>query len=122
MGSMPDCAILVRSGREIVAVNDQAKHLFGYTSEQLIGQPIETFVPHRFSQTHPRQVDGFFRDPRPIAIGVRKDLYGRHKDGREIPVEIGLTPIELDDVMLVLAMVRDISARVHAAEKNKIAH
>jgi signal transduction histidine kinase len=50
-------------------------------------------------------------------MGVGRDLYGRHKDGSEFPVEVGLNPIETEDGIKVLSAITDISARVKASQK-----
>jgi light-regulated signal transduction histidine kinase (bacteriophytochrome) len=44
-------------------------------------------------------------------MGAGRDLYGRRRDGTDVPVEIGLNPIETDEGMCVLASVVDIGAR-----------
>jgi signal transduction histidine kinase len=50
-------------------------------------------------------------------MGVGRDLFGRHKDGSEFPVEVGLNPIETEDGIKVLSAITDISARVKASQK-----
>jgi light-regulated signal transduction histidine kinase (bacteriophytochrome) len=50
-------------------------------------------------------------------MGAGRDLFGRRKDGSELPVEIGLNPIETDEGLFVLASVVDISPRKHAEEE-----
>jgi len=50
-------------------------------------------------------------------MGVGRDLFGRHKDGSEFPVEVGLNPIETEDGIKVLSAITDISARVKASKK-----
>jgi light-regulated signal transduction histidine kinase (bacteriophytochrome) len=50
-------------------------------------------------------------------MGAGRDLFGVRKDGTEIPVEIGLNPIETDEGLFVLASVVDIGARKRAEEE-----
>jgi len=44
-------------------------------------------------------------------MGAGRDLHGRHKDGREIPVEVGLNPIDTEEGTLVLGSIIDITGR-----------
>ncbi|MDH4185746.1 MAG: response regulator, partial [Nitrospira sp.] len=56
------------------------------------------------------------------AMGAHRDLFGLHKDGREIPVEIGLTPLVTTDGPHVLASIVDITARKQAEQLLQQAH
>jgi PAS domain S-box-containing protein len=113
----PNAIILVNQKGTIALVNAQAEILFGYSREELRGQSIETLVPARFRGAHPGHRAAFFADPTTRAMGVGRDLYGLHKDGREIPIEIGLNPIETNDGRMVLSSIIDISERKWAEEE-----
>jgi PAS domain S-box-containing protein len=112
--SAPNAIILVGGGGLITMVNSQTEKLFGYSREELVGGPIELLVPERFRAGHPMQRDSFFARPSVRSMGAGRDLYGRRKDGREFPVEIGLNPIHSDEGPLVLASVIDITERKRA--------
>jgi len=115
--SVPHGVVMVDGSGEIVFVNRQTERLFGYAREALLGQPIERIVPTRFRERHPEFRATYFADPQARAMGAGRDLFGRRKDGTEIPVEIGLNPIETDEGLFVLAAVVDISARKRAEEE-----
>jgi hypothetical protein len=102
-----------RSGR-IVLVNREIERLFQYSREELLGRPLEMIIPERFRYSHPESRDAFFREPSVRAMGAGRDLYGRRKDGADIPVEIGLTPVATEEGILVLAAVVDITQRKRA--------
>jgi PAS domain S-box-containing protein len=68
-------------------------------------------VPQRFRVHHPGLRETFFAGARPRPMGAGRDLYGLKKDGSELPVEIGLNPIETDEGSMVLAAVVDITER-----------
>jgi len=115
--SAPHGVVMVDGSGEIVFVNRETERLFGYAREALLGQPIERIVPTRFRERHPEFRATYFTDPQVRAMGAGRDLFGRRKDGTEIPVEIGLNPIETDEGLFVLASVVDISARKRAEEE-----
>lgn len=110
----PSGVVMVDDAGTIVLVNRETERLFGYGREELLGHSIEKLVPGQFRAEHPSFREGFFARPQRRAMGAGRDLFGRRKDGTEVPVEIGLNPIETDEGMFVLASVVDISARKHA--------
>jgi PAS domain S-box-containing protein len=113
----PHAMILVNQKGTITLVNVQAERLFGYAGEELVGQSIDILVPARFREAHPGHRAAFFADPKIRPIGVGRDLYGLHKDGCDIPIEICLNPIETKDGRMVLSSIIDISERKRAEEK-----
>lgn len=115
--SSPNGLLMVGSDGKIVLINREIERLFGYAREELLGQPIERLVPDRTRVGHPILRDGFFANPQVRAMGAGRDLFGRRKDGREVPVEIGLNPMETDEGLFVLASVVDITQRKQAEEE-----
>jgi PAS domain S-box-containing protein len=113
----PNAMIMVNSNGRIVLVNSQTEKVFGYPRDQLIGQGIETLVPQRFRSDHPGHRAAFFRDPVSRPMGVGRHLYGLRRDGTELPVEIGLNPIETAEGTFVLAAIVDITERKRAEER-----
>ncbi len=96
---------------EIVLVNSRMAQLFAYRPEELIGQTIEILVPERFRVKHSEYRRKFHQEPDIRPMGTGRDLYGLRKDGGVFPVEIGLSPIQTPDGLLVLAAISDISQR-----------
>ena len=107
----PNGMILVSQDGTILLANAQAEQLFGYERDELVGERIETLVPDRFRGLHEKDRRQFLARPETRPMGRGRDLYGRRKDGREIPVEIGLSPIAAAEGVLVLASIIDISER-----------
>jgi len=114
--SSPSGLLMIDAEGRIVLVNREVERLFGYSREELLGRPIETLVPERFRGSHPDSRSGFFRSPSVRAMGAGRELFGLRKDGSEIRVEIGLTPVATQDGLFVISSVVDISARL-AAER-----
>ena len=92
--SAPNGIVMVDQSGKIVLVNAQIEKSFGYSREELLGQPIEILVPERYHQHHSSYRAGFSANPTTRPMGVGRDLFGRRKDGNEFPVEIGLSPLE----------------------------
>ncbi|MBL8445915.1 MAG: PAS domain S-box protein [Zoogloeaceae bacterium] len=117
----PDAIVVVdRSGR-IVLVNSQTEKLFGYSRAELIGEAIEILVPAADRGRHTAQRNAFIAQPSVRPMGSAKDLFGRRRDGSEVPVEISLSPMHAPDGVLISAAIRDISERREAQEALRIA-
>jgi hypothetical protein len=113
----PSGMIVVDPSGTIILVNREIERLFGYSSEELVGQLVEILIPERFRGHHPAYRKGFLAHPQARPMGAGRDLYGRRKDGSELPVEIGLNPIPIEGGHLVLSSIVDISARRELEER-----
>ncbi len=116
----PDGIVGVSPSGEIVLVNQQAEALFGYSREEMIGEPVEMLVPGRFRDVHPGHRDGYFEEPRPRGMGAGVELYAVRKDGTEFPVEISLSSIETEEGVIATAGVRDISDRAESEREKAL--
>jgi len=119
--SVPNALVMSDQNSKITLVNTMVEKLFGYNREELIGQPVDILVPQRFQKNHPQFREGFLHEPQSRAMGAGRDLYALKKDGTEMPVEIGLNPIQTDQGLQVLSAIVDITER-KTTEKALEAH
>ncbi len=107
--SAPDAVVIADDGGRIAMINSQAEELFGYSREELLGEPIETLLPERFHERHVSHRAGYLLDPKLRRMGAGLDLVGHRRDGSEFPVDVALSTSETEEGRLVIAFVRDIT-------------
>jgi two-component system sensor kinase FixL len=107
----PNAMIMVNQEGQITLANQQAEKTFGYPREELLGRPIEMLVPERLRSGYRDFRHDYLCDPQARPMGAGRELFGRRKDGSEVPVEIGLSPIHTSNGPLVLASIVDITER-----------
>jgi len=110
----PDPIVTVEPNGEIVMVNRQLERVLGYGSEELIGQSVETLLPEPLRGRHVRHRNDYFGNPQARPMGVGLELVARCKDGRELPVEISLSPVQTTEGAFVTAVIHDVSERKKA--------
>jgi two-component system NtrC family sensor kinase len=107
----PDAILVVDQDGRLLRVNAQAERIFGYARGEVVGQPLEIFIPERLRAAHVGHRTGFARQPRTRDMGLGMELIGRRKDGTEFPVSVALAPVVLDDRPGVIAIARDVTAQ-----------
>lgn len=117
--SAPVGMMLVDASGRIVMLNARLEQTFGYSREELLGQPAEVLLPARFRAQHAVSRGTYFSEPRVRKMGSTLEFSGERKDGREVPLEIGLSPVQTPQGLLVLSSVVDISERKRAREQQQ---
>lgn len=113
----PTGMILADAAGQIVLVNRQVEVMFGYDRLELIGRSVDTLVPERFRARHPDLRKEFDDAPSVRAMGAGRELFGLRRDGTEVPIEIGLNPIETAEGRFVLTSIVDITERKRGEEE-----
>ncbi|MGN6605386.1 MAG: PAS domain-containing sensor histidine kinase [Jatrophihabitans sp.] len=106
----PDAVVVVGRGGRIDRINARAADLFGWSPDDLVGQPIEALVPAELHEVHRRQRDGFLSAPHTRPMGAGLSLEAARRDGTTFPVDISLSVLPtVDGSPVVIAVVRDMT-------------
>lgn len=115
--AIPDALLVADKAGKIAFVNTQLVKLFGYPRHELIGCPLDKLMPEQFRHAHPLHVAGYVKAPHIRPMGDCSGFYGLRKTGEEFPVEIYLSPLYANDVMFIMAAIRDITRRKQLEEE-----
>ena len=113
----PNAIVLVDKQGCIAMVNRQAEQLFGYSREELLSQPLEILLPTSLRESHVPLRQDYQKKPEPRRMGNNRELFGQHRDGSLIPLEVGLSPLRGGEDALVQAVIIDISERKAADQR-----
>jgi PAS domain S-box-containing protein len=111
LDTAPDAMFVFAPDGTIAFANVQTERLFGYSRAELVGQSLDLLIPERFRARHQHHVDRYRASPGTRAMGSGLELYGRRKDGTEIPIEVSLSPVRSATGTSVSVAIRDITER-----------
>ncbi|MFT3682171.1 MAG: PAS domain-containing sensor histidine kinase [Ferruginibacter sp.] len=108
--------ILTNGEGKIILVNPAAERIFNYTRDEIVGRPVEVLIPMRFQHNHSAMREGFYHNPQNRSMGHGRNLFGKRKDGSEIPVEVSLSFYKQEEELFVIAFIVDITERKQIEE------
>ena len=111
LDSLPDAMVIIDASGKILFANAQVEALFGFKRDDIVGGPVEVLLPERFRQRHVRHRSGYTDNVRVRPMGMGLDLFATRKDGSEFPVEISLSPLTVNEDVVVAAAIRDVTQR-----------
>jgi two-component system sensor histidine kinase UhpB len=123
LDSAPDAVVVIDAAGTILQWNREAEAIFGWTAGEAIGRTLSgTIVPPQYRERHERGLaqlsggGGRVREGAGLA-NQRIEITARHRDGREFPIELTVTPIRRGGRRWFSAFMRDLSERHRAEEQ-----
>jgi PAS domain S-box-containing protein len=113
----PDGIVLADGDGRVVSWNSAAQQLFGYTQEEILGQPLTIIMPTRYQEDHLRGLEVVKATGGSLQTGRTIELYGLRKDGSEFPIELSISTWKSRGQMLSCGIIRDITLRKEAEAK-----
>jgi len=108
-----DAIITVDQAHRIRFMNASALRMFGWTAEDIVGQPLDLLLPESIRAKHHSYLDAFQRSPiRARTMQERSEVRGVRRDGEEISVQISIAKVSLESGVETTAILRDVSDTV----------
>ena len=111
LDAAPDGIVITDADGVIRLVNPHAERLFGYAPGELLGQAIEILVPDSARRVHVAHRRGFAERPTTRRMGTGLKLMARRKDGKDVPTEISLSPLDTPEGRFTVSAIRDVTER-----------
>jgi len=103
--------LIVNSSGKILLANPKLAEMFGYQDNELDGLVVEKLIPSVLAHRHEQYRNDYMKNPVRRPMGKNMSLHGKHKTGKEFPIEISLSYYNSNNALFVIAFIIDISDR-----------
>ena len=108
----PEAVIVIDDNHNIAHFNQAAERIFGYTSAEMTGHPLDLLLPPEVRGIHAQHIEEFSKAPEDFRLmDERKEVFGVRKDGSRFPATASLSKLEIDGSRVFVAMLHDITER-----------
>ncbi len=106
-----DGIVTINSTGYIQSFNPSAERMFGYQEKDIINKNFNLLIPESYHEKH--DVNSYLRKYKRTQlkniIGFNQEIVGLCKDGSTLPLDLGITEVQLDNETFFTAFVRDLS-------------
>jgi PAS domain S-box-containing protein len=121
--SAMDAIITVDQQQRILLFNAAAERVFGYPASEVIGSPLERFLPTRFRSVHRAHVEHFgATGVTNRKMGDRMALAALRADGEEFPIDASISQTIVGGEKVYTVILRDITERRRAEKEIEHSH
>lgn len=109
-----DAIISIDEHLRITLFNHGAETIFGYSSAEAIGKPLDILLPERFRPGHAGHIHRFSvlgTESRRMGERREMEIFGLRKSGEEFPAEASISKLEIEGERTFTVVLRDITAR-----------
>lgn len=120
LDSAMDAIITIDEQQRIRFYNRSAEEIFGWSRQEILGQPLELLLPQRFRPDHGRHIELFGQTGVTTRqMGSLNVIYGLRANGDEFPLEASISHLEIPGGKLFTVILRDISKRLKAEQEHE---
>jgi len=106
----PDAIVSVDEEHRIVVFNNGAERVFGYSSEEVLGQQLDLLIPEALRAVHREHRDGFFASEKVCTMAhMRPEITALKKNGEVFPATGSIAKSMAKGKTIVTAILHDIS-------------
>jgi two-component system NtrC family sensor kinase len=118
LGMGEEAIISIDEAQNIILFNWGAEKIFGYSSQEVLGKPLDILIPARFAEVYDSHIKSFaMAGDNARRMEERSDIFGRRKDGTEFPAEASIWKLGRDGEETFSVLLRDVTERKKAEDK-----
>ena len=116
LDALVDGAIMIDAYGTISLFNNACKRLFGYSSDEVIGENVKMLMPQPYQREHDGYLKAYAETGMKKIIGIGREVKGLKKDGTEFPMDLSIAETILNGKPVFIGIVRDLTRR-HAQRR-----
>jgi PAS domain S-box-containing protein len=109
-----DGVVNINSEGNIIFWNKAAEEMFGYSFDEIMGEPVTILMPPRFFENYESRMDDVVSTEQSEILRRKAEVVGLRKDGTEFPVEHSIACWETKDGIFYTTILRDVTERKKA--------
>ena len=114
-----DALIAINDSGHVIEWNRAAERIFGFSPREMLGSSLHMVIPERYRNAHDQGLDRVNTGGEHHVIGKAARLEGKHKNGREFPIELTVSTWQKDGRRFYGGIIRDVSEQVRMEENLK---
>jgi len=112
MNAVGDGIITANDKSEIIMINKKVEEIWGYSTDELIGQELSILMPTKYRQRHQQGIKHYIETRESRILNQNVIMEGMRKNGDLFPLEINISDLQFQGRHLFTAAVRDITIRI----------
>ncbi len=112
LDNVVDAIITINESGSIESWSNGAERVFGYKSEEVLRRNVRMLMPDPHASAHDGYIRRYLDTGERRIIGTRREVEALHKDGRRVPVDLGISEMKIGQRRMFIGIVRDISERL----------
>ncbi|KZL18939.1 Sensor protein FixL [Pseudovibrio axinellae] len=112
--------IIIDDNATIQVYNRACENLFGYTSEEAVGQNVNLLMPDAVAAQHDGYIQKYLKSGDARVVGIGREVVARHKDGTQIPVELSVGEAQTESGHQFIGVLKDLRATKEYEERLRV--
>jgi two-component system, LuxR family, sensor kinase FixL len=114
LNTVPEAMIVIDEGGMIQSFSAAAQRLFGYSSDEVVGENVKMLMPAPYRDNHDGYVERYLQTGERKIIGIGRVVVGQRKDGSPFPMELAVGEMKSRNKRFFTGFIRDLTERQQA--------
>jgi PAS domain S-box-containing protein len=116
-----DAIIALDDNFRIVRFNKGAEQIFGWTEDEMLGQPLDRLLPMAARAVHRGHIRGFAEGgTESRRMAERREIAGLRRNGEQFPAEASIARVTMEGERTFMVTLRDVSERRKSEDRQKL--